>query len=353
MKILSFKRFTRLIMPKENKLVTVLVLNWNGKRFLQKCIGSLLNQDYLMYEVLLIDNASTDGSVEYVRNLFGVQNKLRILSLNKNYGFSKGNNIGLQSCSKSAYVVILNNDTEVKENFISELVNVADSDEQVGSVGCKILSPDQTVWFSQKFTNGGFIVPFLLQTLVGKRIDEISNKFTVNLSNSGCAVLLRKSVIDKIGCYDEDFRSNWEDWDLGYRINLAGFKSVQIPKQLVFHVGGGSEGFSPERCVKIYRNMLFTYFKNYDDFNLIVRFPFLLFILLPTFHFGWFIHRLLWNQPDFYKGKELHYFVSMEKAVYEFLVMLKIFVIKRRFLKGLRKTSDKTIFSNTSMKSLL
>lgn len=340
-------------MPKENKFVTVIVLNWNGKRFLEKCISSLLDQNYVTYEILLVDNASTDGSVEFVSSLFGGPSKLRILSLSENYGFSKGNNLGIKSCTKSDYIIILNNDTEVKENFIDELVKVAEDDRLVGSVGCKILSPNQTVWFSQKFTNGGFIVPFLLQTLVGKRIDEISNKFTVNLSNSGCAVLLRKSVIDKIGCYDEDFRSNWEDWDLGYRINLAGFKSVQIPKQLVFHVGGGSEGFSPERCVKIYRNMLFTYFKNYDDFNLIVRFPFLLFVLLPIFHFGWFIHRLLWNQPDFYKGKELQYFVSMEKAVYEFLVMLKIFVIKRFFLKGLRKTSDKTIFSNTSMKSLL
>jgi GT2 family glycosyltransferase len=340
-------------MAKENKFVTVVVLNWNGKRFLRKCISSLLNQNYLNYEVLFVDNASTDDSVDFVRALFGNSSKLRMLSLNQNYGFSKGNNLGIKSCTKSDYVIILNNDTEVKENFIDELVNVAEDDPLVASVSCKILSTNQTVWFSQKFTNGGFIVPFLLQTLVGQRIDEISNKFTLNLSNSGCAILLRKSVIDKIGCYDEDFRSNWEDWDLGYRINLAGFKSVHIPKSLVFHVGGGSEGFSPERCVKIYRNMLFTYFKNYDDFNLIVRFPFLLFILLPIFHFGWFIHRLLGNQSDFYKGKELQYFVSMERAVYEFLVMLQIFVLKRYFLKGLRKTSDKTIFSNTSQKSLL
>jgi GT2 family glycosyltransferase len=353
MKIRLFKSFTRLIMPKENKLVTVLVLNWNGKRFLQKCIGSLLNQDYLMYEVLLIDNASTDGSIEYVRNLFGVQNKLRIISLNKNYGFSKGNNIGIQSCSKSAYVVILNNDTEAKENFISELVNVAESDEQVGSVGCKILSPDQTVWFSQKFTNGGFIVPFLLQTLVGKRIDEISDKISVNLSNSGCAILFRKSVLDKIGGYDEDFWSNWEDWDLGYRLNEAGFKSVYIPKPLVLHVGGGSEGFSPERCVKIYRNMLFTYFKNYEDVNLLIRFPILLFVFLPIFHFGWLINRLLWNQPDFYKGKELQYFLSMEKAIFEFLTNLRIFARKRYVLKSLRKTSDSKIFSNTSLKGIM
>jgi GT2 family glycosyltransferase len=160
-------------------------------------------------------------------------------------------------------------------------------------------------------------------------------------------------VLERIGGYDEDFRSNWEDWDLGYRLNLAGFRSLYIPKPLVVHVGGGSEGFSPERCVRIYRNMLFTYFKNYQTVNLLARFPILLFVLLPAFHFGWFIHRLIQAQPDFYRGKELHYFLSMEKAIYEFLVRLKVFAQKRYVMKALRKTSDSSIFSNTSSRDIL
>ena len=340
-------------MHKNNPFVTVIVLNWNGKRFLNKCIGSLLIQKYPSYEVLLVDNASDDGSVTYVRELFGNPSKLRILSLNENYGFSKGNNIGIKSCCESEYIIVLNNDTEVKDNFVAELVSAARDDESVASVGCKILSPDGSVWFSQKFTNGGFIVPFLLQTLLSNQIDDISNKPAVNLSNSGCAVLFRKSVIDKIGGYDEDFRSNWEDWDLGYRINVSGYKSVHIPKTLVTHIGGGSEGYSPERCAKIYRNMLFTYFKNYDDFNLIFRFPFLVFVLLPFFHFGWFIHRLVGDEIDFYKGSELTYFLSMERAVSQFLSKLGTFVTKRYTVKNLRKTSDRKIFSNTSLKSIL
>ena len=340
-------------MPKENRLVTVIVLNWNGKRYLEKCIGSLLNQDYSTYEVLLVDNASADGSLEYVKSLFGDQSKLRTLSLQENYGYSKGNNIGVKSCTKSDYVIILNNDTEVKENFVRELVEAAESDEQIGSVGCKILSPDQKVWFSQKFSNGGFIVPFLLQTLVEERIEEISDKRMVNLSNSGCAILLRNSVLDTIGCFDEDFRSNWEDWDLGYRVNLAGFKSVYVPKALVCHIGGGSEGFSPERCIKIYRNMLFTYFKNYDTKNLVTRFPFVIFFFMPIFHFGWIIHRLFTNQRDFYRGREFGYFISVGMAVIDFLVKLKVFAKKRYSVQDLRKVSDKEIFSNTKLKFIL
>jgi GT2 family glycosyltransferase len=344
----------KLTISKPAKFVSVIVLNWNGKHFLQKCIGSLLNQDYVTYEVLFVDNASTDDSLEYVKSFFGNQPKLRILALPENYGFSKGNNIAIKSCTKSDYVIILNNDTEVKKNFIKELVIAADNNEQIGSVGCKILTTDQKVWFSQKFTNGGFIVPFLLQTLVANRVEEISDKHSVNLSNSGCAVLFRKSLLDIIGGYDEDFWSNWEDWDLGYRVNLAGYKSVYIPKPLVVHVGGGSEGYSPERCVKIYRNMLFTYFKNYDDVNLVFRFSVMLLVFLPAFHFGWIVNRMLSHEKtDFYKGRELGYFVSMEKAVYEFLINLKVFVKKRYILKALRKISDKKIFSNTSLKSIL
>jgi GT2 family glycosyltransferase len=340
-------------MHSNNKFVTVIVLNWNGKRFLEQCISSLLNQSYSSYEVLLVDNASVDGSIEYVKDLFGNPSKLRILALRENFGFSKGNNIGVKTCENSDYIIILNNDTQVQPNFILELVKAAEKDESVGSVGCKILSPDGNVWFSQKFTNGGFIVPFMLQTLISKSIEEISNSYAINLSNSGCAILLRKSVIDKIGCYDEDFRSNWEDWDLGYRINLSGFKSVHVPKPLVVHIGGGSEGYSPERCVKIYRNMLYTYFKNYDSKNLVMRFPIVIFISLPIFHLGWIINRLIKRQVDFYRGQEFNYLLSLFRATFSFLVNLRVFAKKRYSVQELRKISDKEVFLRTHLRQLL
>jgi hypothetical protein len=332
--------------------VSVIVLNWNGRRFLKKCLGSLIAQEYSSFEIIFVDNGSTDGSVELVRNTLGKDSRLRIVALGENYGFSRGNNIGIRF-ARGEYVVILNNDTEVEKDFIAKLVKIAKSDDAIGSVGCKILFQNRKVWFSQKFTNGGFIVPYFLQTLVEKRIEEISNRFNTNLSNSGCAVLYRKSVLDKIGYFDEDFWSNWEDWDLGYRINIAGFKSVCIPEPLVYHVSGGSEGSSPERCVRIYRNELFTYFKNYDRRNLLIRFPLLLFIFLPTFHIGWIIHRLITHPPEFYRGQEFQYFFSLEKAIIEFLFKLRIFVEKRYFVQGLRKISDREIFSNTQLKNIL
>lgn len=339
-------------MSTKETLVSVIVLNWNGNRFLSDCLGSLSSQDYPNYEVLLVDNGSTDGSVEFVKKEFGKNANLKIIALKENHGFSKGNNIGIRR-AQGDYVIILNNDTIVRENFITELIEIAENECQIGSVGCKILSQKGDVWFSQKFTNCGFIVPFFLQTLVEKRIKGISNRFNTNLSNSGCAVLYRKSVLDKIGCFDEDFWSNWEDWDLGYRINIAGFKSVCIPEPLVYHVGGGSEGFSPERYVRIYRNTLFTYFKNYETRNLLTRFPFFVFVMLPLNHIGWFLHRLLTHPSGFYRGRELQYFFSIEKAVFEFLLKLKIYMKKRYFVQKLRKASDATIFSRTRLANIL
>jgi GT2 family glycosyltransferase len=221
-------------MHSANKFVTVIVLNWNGKRFLEQCISSLLNQSYSSYEVLLVDNASVDGSIEYVKDLFGNPTKLRILALRENFGFSKGNNIGMKQ-STSQYLIVLNNDTKVAKNFIEQLVKAAEANPNIGSVGCKIIFGSKQNWFSQKFTNNGFIVPYFLQSTLQNSLEKISNSNSVNLSNSGCAVLFRKDVIDAVGGFDEDFWSNWEDWDIGYRVNLAGFECVCIPDPLVFH----------------------------------------------------------------------------------------------------------------------
>ena len=328
-------------------MVSVIVLNWNGKRFLEKCLGSLVNQDYSNYEILFVDNGSSDGSIEFVKNSFKTD-RIRIVPLKENYGFSRGNNIGIQH-ALGKFVIVLNNDTEVKPNFIKELIKNCKS-EEIGSVGCKILTKNNNLWFSQKFTNGGFVVPFFLQTLVENRIETISESFSNNLSNSGCAVLFRKSVLDKIGYYDEDFWSDWEDWDLGYRLCLAGFKSVCISAPLVYHISGGSAGFSPNRYVKIYRNTLFMYFKNYETRNLVTRFPLFLFIMLPMYHIGWFLHRVITNSPKFRKDQGLQYFFSLGKAILEFLFYLGTFCEKRYSVQKLRKISDKELFSRTRLK---
>ncbi|MGZ4161776.1 MAG: hypothetical protein ACXVNF_13405, partial [Neobacillus sp.] len=116
---------------------------------------------------------------------------------------------------------------------------------------------------------------------------------------------------------------------------------------------GGSEGSSPERFVRIYRNELFTYFKNYDTKSLIIRFPFLLFAFQPIYHLVWFMQRLITRSPELYRGREFDYFISRERALFSFLCKLKVFVKKRYLVQQLRKTSDDEIFNNTKLKYVI
>ena len=336
----------------ENPIASVIVLNWNGKRFLQKCIASLLNQSFNRnYEVLLVDNGSTDGSLDLVRLHFDRDGRLKIIPLGNNYGFSKGNNLGM-SYSRGKYLVVLNDDTEVEPNFLKELVETAESDENIASVSCKVKYYNGNVWFGQYFTNHGFIVPFLTQNLFKAALAEKYSQFSVNLANSGCAVLYRKEVIEKIGGFDEDFWADWEDYDLGYRINIAGYKSVYIPSYLCLHYGGGSFGFSPNRMGRMYTNMLFTYFKNYERKNFAFRFPIFLWFLLPLYHSGWIVDRLLFSPPDYNKRKGIEYLFSLPKAYLKFASQLKTFCRKRYVIDKLRKIPDSQIFSNTYLKFL-
>lgn len=348
-------------MSDKKPLVSVIVLNWNGKKFLKNCLSSLLQQTYQNYEIVFMDNGSTDGSVDFVKTTFKGCSKIKIVALERNYGFSKGNNIGFKH-AKDKYVISLNNDTEVQPNFVEELVKVAESDEKIGSVGCKIVNYDGSAGYGPVFTNKGFIVPFLFASdikLIRRRWEKVCNTYSANLANCGCAVLYRKKVLEIVGGFDEDFWSDWEDHDLGFRITLAGFKSVYTPKTAVFHAGAGSEGFSAKRSVRIVRNMLFTYIKNYEPENVATRFMLFLFIFLPITH----IARIFLNEWRIFRkgaslslelliGRRRGYF-ALFKAYASFLHMLPFFILKRKKVQKLRKVSDRVTFSRTKMSCLL
>jgi hypothetical protein len=330
-------------------LVSVIVLNWNGKRFLGDCLSSLLKQAYPNYEVILIDNNSTDGSVEYVKENFA---QVKILQNQRNLGFAEGNNVGIRH-AKGKYAIVLNSDTKVQENFIEELVRVAESNEKIGSVGCKIVQYDGSIRYGPVFMNEkGFIV--------GAKSYKTYDRFVRNLANCGCASLYRKSILDKIGMYDPHFWSDWEDHDLGYRINLSGFMSVYTPKTIVFHVGGGSHKVfehSKERYTRIIRNKLFTYFKNYETKNLVYRFTRSTCETLVR-HVGSILMNELRILCKFIKQnpkstsslrlvERRKLYTALFKAYLLFLQNLKSIVIEREKVQRLRTVSDSYIFSLT------
>jgi GT2 family glycosyltransferase len=314
-----------------------------------------MNQSYPNYEVILVDNGSTDGSVDYVQENFPT---VKVIRNSENLGFCQGNNIGFRF-AKGKYVIVLNNDTITAGNFIQELVKVAESDEKIGSVGCKIVQLDGSIKYGPAFTFKGFVQPMASP--------ESVEMFSPNLANCGCAVLYRKSLIDKIGGFDPYFWSDWEDHDLGYRINLAGYKSVHTPRTYVIHLGGVSytkgkpnKIIPPDRLSRVIRNMLFVHFKNYETCNLILRFPLFMLILmlkgiaLPYFNEICLIIKKIFPNihiyHDFGSSERRVWYLAFFKGFWKFLRDLKPIARERHVVQKMRIVSDRQIFFITQEK---
>ncbi|GFP43541.1 rhamnosyltransferase, partial [Candidatus Hakubella thermalkaliphila] len=127
-------------MPKklEYPLVSVVILNYNGMKYINQCLESVLSTDYPNFEVIFVDNSSTDGSLEYVNGRFRGNQCFRIVANSNNYGFAEGNNVGVRH-SMGTYIVFLNIDTEVDPRWLKELITVVESDQTIGAAQCKLL----------------------------------------------------------------------------------------------------------------------------------------------------------------------------------------------------------------------
>jgi GT2 family glycosyltransferase len=333
--------------------VSVIVLNWNGRRFLDSCLTSLTDQSLPTHEVVLVDNGSNDGSVQYVRDHFP---RVKIAENGANLGFAEGNNIGIRLATGD-YVVLLNNDTSVPSNFIEVLANCARVDPKIGSVGCTIVQEDGIPRYGPAFTNNGFLTPLLIgSNLLRKRIERLFDVEGYCLTNCAAAVLYRKNALQVTGGFDADFWADWEDHDLGFRLWLAGFKNYYTTKTHVMHVGGGSFGreISKDRQARIIRNMLVTYLKNYDSWNLVTRFFFLLWVIVPLRHLASIIlYELTRLKTSHRQGASLisrEAYLALPLAYLAFIRDLPRAMRKRMKVQAQRKVSDSIIFSLTERK---
>lgn len=240
-------------------LTDVVIVNWNGERFLDSCLSSLSEQTYPNYDVIVVDNASTDGSVELIKRKFSW---VKLITLAENTEFAKGNNIGFKKCN-GKYVIVLNADTSVPHNFIDEFVKVAELDERIGAAGCRINTRGSFIRYASVFFNNGLIS--------GPPEESVLSRSVYCLAPCGAAVIYRKTLLDELGGFDEDFITNWEDHDLGFRIYLSGHVCVHIPNVTIEHYGGGAYGekLNPNRIRIMTRNKFMTYFKNIESKRLL------------------------------------------------------------------------------------
>jgi len=211
--------------------VSIVILNWNGRLYLKDCLSSVFSQSYPNYEVILVDNGSEDGSVDYVRDNFP---NTKLIVNAANLGFSRGNNIGIRA-AKGKYIATLNNDTRVDRNWVQELVKVAEADEKVGSCQAKIVSfRDRRIIDAVGIRINKCGTPY--QIGYGEKDEGQYENVSEVFGACACAALYRKEMLDHVGLFDEDFFTYYEDVDLAWRARLLGWRCVFVPTSLVYHI---------------------------------------------------------------------------------------------------------------------
>jgi GT2 family glycosyltransferase len=244
--------------------VSVIVLNYNGKKYLDNCFNSLAKISYPKnrLEFILVDNASSDGSVAYVSQKYPWVN---ILNLNKNYGFTGGNNAGV-NLTKGEYVVFLNNDVMVDENWLSELIKIAleNPNTILTSKSLFIDKPKIIDHVGSKATIIGrsFCINF------GRKDDNVEKSPKFVVQPYGASMLVKKDIFEKIGKFDEDYVTSLEDTDFGLRAWLLGYEIMYVPGSVFYHVGGGTGGWgnriSEIMVFHVTKNSYLNILKNYD-----------------------------------------------------------------------------------------
>ncbi|MFQ5864019.1 MAG: glycosyltransferase family 2 protein [bacterium] len=271
-----------------DSLVHVIILNWNGKHDTLECLRSLEKVAYPNFRICLVDNASSDGTIEAVREHFP---DVKIIINSENLRFARGNNIGLQHALEHGadYVLLLNNDTIVDPLLLQELVNVAESNANIGMVGPKIYHYDQPnlIW------SAGGDISFWQGKIAHRGLRKVDAPKYNRISEvdylTACALLIRKEVIQKVGLLDPSYFMYTEDADWCERTRRAGYKLFYVPSAKVWHKisatsGGGLTSFKAFHKVK----SSFLFFTKYARWYHWLTIPF--FVSMSTL---WFVSQQL------------------------------------------------------------
>lgn len=257
--------------------VSVIIPNFNGKHFLNNCLISLNDQKEYINEVILIDNGSTDGSQEFIKNkiIENVDFKIKLIENEANLGFSIAVNQGIKN-SNSELLFLMNNDVEVDKTCISNLIKCINSDDDIFSVASKMIQYDNRDLIDDA---GDEYTIFGWTKKIGNNKNVANyNHFREIFSCCAGAALYKKAIFDEIGYFDENFFAYMEDVDIGYRAMIEGYKNIYCSKAVVFHIGSGTSGsrYNEFKIKLAARNNIFVPYKNMPILQLIFNFLFLL-----------------------------------------------------------------------------
>lgn len=246
--------------------LSIVIICWNDRKVIADCLGSIVKGTHSTdFEIIVSDNGSTDGSIEFIRKNFP---EAQVIENGENLGFARGNNVGI-SASKGQYVLILNPDTYVHEGTLDRWVEFADRHPEAGAFGCRVLNPDGS--YQQSARPFPTVRGELVAALYLRPLGYISDFFTSDSYTgwkgtteraidwqSGCCVMFRGALLKQLGGFDAQFFYHYEEVDLCRRVWNAGHSIVYIPQVSITHLGGQSVNrfpirFELEKCRNRYR----------------------------------------------------------------------------------------------------
>lgn len=254
------------------KKASVVIPNYNGKKFLEKCLRSLENQSVSEFETILVDDGSTDGSAAYVREQFPW---VRILELPENGGFCRAVNRGIQ-VSETPYVILLNNDVEADREFVREMLAGIRKHRSCFSCSAQLRNMQKPELIDDA---GDYYCALGWAFAMGKdRPFSDYQKPRRIFAACGGAAIYRKSLLEKTGLFDEKHFAYLEDIDLGYRAQIYGYENWYLPKAVVYHAGSGTSGsrYNEFKVRHSSRNNIYMIYKNMPLFQILLNLPFLL-----------------------------------------------------------------------------
>jgi len=325
-------------------LVSIIILNHNGKEFLKPCLDSVLVSTYQNFEIIVVDNDSTDGSVVFLKDNYPID-KVKIISENKNYGVPGGRNIGFKH-SRGDYIIFLDNDAVVDKNWIEGFLEVFSKDNRIAAAQAKLLSMAERNRFDHA---GDFLTPFgfLVERSNGAKdigqFDRVEDIFNAK----GAATMINSAVFKELGMYDDSYFMYLEETDFCWRAWLAGYRVVFAPKSVVWHAYStplkDEKKYYSNYVIRYYgcRNYLITALKNASFLRLVK----MLFFQVPSF--------LILSLLFCLRGKFSDAFFII-KALFSVVVDCRDIMSKRNLVQNkIRRIKDRDLFAIIQQKKPL
>lgn len=312
---------------KVKPLVSIIVISYNGLKWLEKCFSSITKTKYSNLEIIFVDNGSENGvDAEYIKRNFSEDKRIKTFYLKKNRGWAGGNNEGMKRAT-GKYLVFLSNDLKIENDWIDKLLKVANLGKNIGIVQANVHRLDD-----KKAIDSGMNYLDRFGYAYGFRpVTKPSPVFFAE----GMAFLMKRETVDEIGGLDEYFFMEYDDMDLCWRARMAGYEVYFAPDAVVYHAGGGTVGAHyferrSSNVTQYLRNHLVCLIKHYELKNLLVTLPatFLIeFCKIPFF--------LLTGNFSFAKASTAGFF--------QFFRDLPIVLEKRKEVQKLRRVDDEKI----------